>query len=87
MPADPGGQGDQCRAHPRVFEERKSAVQERGPDQGDGYDLGPHRDGLVLPEIPDIGAQVFVMGEPVVHPGRAFHPQGGRKQQERGGGE
>ena len=62
------------------------AEEERGPQQREGDDLGVQRNDLALGEVADIGSQVGMAHEPVVHATRtAVVAPGGKQQQRRSG--
>ena len=58
MPRKPDGEQQQPRLRPPPrTHDSEDAVEQRRPDQRDGDDLRTQRNGAVLPEIADVGAQ------------------------------
>lgn len=67
MPRKPDGEQQQPRLRPPPrTHDSEDAVEQRRPDQRDGDDLRTQRNGAVLPEIADVGAQAGMCQQPVV---------------------
>ena len=88
MPRKPDGEQQQPRLRPPPrTHDSEDAVEQRRPDQRDGDDLRTQRNGAVLPEIADVGAQAGMCQQPVVQPRRRAAEGPRRQQQKRRGGQ
>ena len=66
MPGYTDGQQEENGLQPKCFDNDDDTIGQGNPYHGDGEDFGTQRDGLVLTEIADVGAQILLMDEPLV---------------------
>ena len=66
VPGDGYGQCDEHCFYPDGFADGDGAIGEGYPHHGHGDDFGAEGDGAVFAEVADVGAQVFLVDEPLV---------------------